>query len=154
MNQRWLWNFPEGPLLSPLLSLWLSIFNLNCSCNWLEGQQGGTLLVSRALPHGSQCAGSPLPLKKHFFLLQCRDFPPALDGLYSSSLACPSWLWQYKPEGIWKKKRPFGRLYLWLWCITQRLCYSTFAVLRCLRRRPTRFVQTLHISYQQCSLYI
>lgn len=58
--------FSRRPLLSLLLSLWLSIFNLNCSCNWLEGQQGGTLLVGCAMPHGSQCAGSPLPLKKHF----------------------------------------------------------------------------------------
>lgn len=51
---------------SLLLSLWLSIFNLDCSCNWLEGQQGGTLLVGWVMPHGSQCAGSPLPLQKHF----------------------------------------------------------------------------------------
>lgn len=58
--------FSRRPLLSLLLSLRLSIFNLNCSCNWLEGQQGGTLLVGCAMPHGSQRAGSSLPLKKHF----------------------------------------------------------------------------------------
>lgn len=58
--------FSRRPLLSLLLSLWMSIFNLNSSCNWLEGWQGGTLLVDCAVPHRSQCAGFPLPLKKHF----------------------------------------------------------------------------------------
>lgn len=44
--------FSRRPMLSLLLlSLRLSIFNLNCSCNWLEGQQGGTSLVGCALPH-------------------------------------------------------------------------------------------------------
>lgn len=66
--------FSRRPLLSLLLSLWLSIFNLNCSCNWLEGQQGGTLLVGWAMPHGSQCAGSPLPLTAQFFAAMQR-FP-------------------------------------------------------------------------------
>lgn len=56
----------QKALLSLLLSLGLSIFNLNCSCNWLEGQQGGTLLVGCVMPHRSQYAGSPLPLKKRF----------------------------------------------------------------------------------------
>lgn len=31
-------------------------------------------MVGFAVPHGSACAGALLPLKKHFFLLQCRDF--------------------------------------------------------------------------------
>lgn len=55
--------FSRRPLLSLQLSLRLSIFNLNSSCNWLEGLQGGTLLVGCAVPHRSQCAGSLFLLK-------------------------------------------------------------------------------------------
>lgn len=128
--------FSRRPLLSLLFSLWLSIFNLNSHCNWLEGQQAGTLLVGCAMPHRSQCAGSPLPLKKQFC---CNaEVSPALDGLFFFTLACPSRLWWDKPAGI--LKRPLGRLDLWLWCITSaalllNICHPVYR-LHCLRKRP------------------
>lgn len=93
--------FSRRPLLSLQLSLWLSIFNLNSSCNWLEGQEGGTLLVGCAVPHGSQCAGSPLPLKKHFAAMQ--RFAPALHTLYSFIFTAPSRMEQYTPGRIFSK---------------------------------------------------
>lgn len=93
--------FSRRPLLSLQLSLWLSIFNLNSSCNWLEGQEGGTLLVGCAVPHGSQCAGSPLPLKKHFAAMQ--RFAPALDTLYSFVFVAPARIGQYTPGRIFSK---------------------------------------------------
>lgn len=117
--------FSRRPLLSLLFSLWLSIFNLNSSCNWLEGQQGGTLLVGCAMPHGSQCAGSPLPLKKHFC---CNaEISPRIRQFIFLHFSFLFWTWQYKSKGIWK--RPLGRLYPWLCCITQWFCYSTSAIL-------------------------
>lgn len=93
--------FSRRPLLSLQLSPWLSIFNLNSSCNWLEGQEGGTLLVGCAVPHGSQCAGSPLPLKKHFAAMQ--RFAPAFDALYSYIFIAPSRIEQYTPGRIFSK---------------------------------------------------
>ena len=62
--------FSRRPLPSLLLSLRLSIFNLNYSCNWLRVSQGGTLLVGCAVPHSSLCVSFPLPLKKHFAAMQ------------------------------------------------------------------------------------
>lgn len=93
--------FSRRPLLSLQLSLWLSIFNLNSSCNWLEGREGGTLLVGCAVPHGSQCAGAPLPLKKHFAAMQ--RFAPALDALYSFISVAPSGIEQCTPRSIFSK---------------------------------------------------
>lgn len=62
--------FSRRPLLSLLLCLRLSIFNLNCSCHWLEGQQGGMLLAACAVQLPSYTAP----------LLQCRD-----SSFYSSA---------------------------------------------------------------------
>lgn len=118
--------FSRRPLLSLLLSLWLSIFNLNSSCNWLEGQQGGTLLVGCAMPHGSQCVQAPLFFSKSIFCCNA-EISPALDGLYSFILAWCPLIWWCKPEGI--SKRPLGRLYPPLWCITLLFCYPTSAIL-------------------------
>lgn len=71
-------------------------------------------------------------------------FPPALDGLYSFSLACPSWLWQYKPEGIWKKafrEIIFVVLMHNSVALLFNLCRPVWQ-LHFLRRRPTHSVQT------------
>lgn len=101
--------FSRRPLLSLLFSLWLSIFNLNSCCDWLQSQQAEASLVGCDMPHRSQHAGSPLPPEKNFC---CNaEISPALDDLFFFSLAYPSWLWQHKPEGI--LRRPFGRLDLW-----------------------------------------
>lgn len=93
--------FSRRPLLSLQLSLWLSIFNLNSSCNWLEGREGGTLLVGCAVPHGSQCAGSPLPLKTHFAAMQ--RFASALDALYSFTFVAPARIERRTPGRIFSK---------------------------------------------------
>lgn len=100
MNQRWLWNFPEGPCSpccfpSDCQSLTSALAAIGWRANRLRRYW------SAALCHTDQCAGSPLPLKKHFC---CNAvISPALNDLVFFSLVCPFWLWQRKPGGIHNK---------------------------------------------------
>lgn len=125
MNQRWLWNFPEGPC-SPCCSPsdCQSLTSTAAAIGWRAYRVEH--YWSAVLCHTDHSVQAPLFLLKSIFAAMQR-FPPALDGLYSFSLAYPSWLWQHKPEGI--LKQPFGGLYMWLWCITQWFSYSSSAVL-------------------------
>ncbi len=135
--------FSRWALLSLLLSLWLSIFNLNCSSNWLEGQQGGTLLVGCALPHGSQCAGSPLPLKKHFC---CNaEISPCIRRRLFPQFSLPLLVMTVYTRGGLKKA--FCKIIfvvtihnsiLMLFSLCNYACR-----LRCLRERPRQLAQTL-----------
>lgn len=137
--------FSRRPLLSLQLSLWLSIFNLNSSCNWLEGQEGGTLLVGCAVPHGSQCAGSPLPLKKHFAAMQ--RFAPALDTLYSVIFIVASRIEQHTPGRI------FSEVF---WEITHAvaMCSSTVLMKLLLFRQHCRLKKAKSVSCNATTLWI
>lgn len=64
--------FSTRPFSPLLLSLRLSIFNPDCSCNWLEGQRGGTLLVGR---HTDHSAPAPLFLSKSIFCCNAEISP-------------------------------------------------------------------------------
>lgn len=71
--------FSRRPLLSLLLSLWLSIFNLNSGCNWLEGPTGWNIIGR--LRYATWITVRRFPSSSYntffffLFLLQCRDFP-------------------------------------------------------------------------------
>lgn len=112
MNQRWLWNFPEGPC-SPRCSPsdCQSLTSTAAAIGWRANRVEH--YWSAVLCHTDHSVQAPLFLLKSIFAAMQR-FPPALDGLYSFTLACPSWLWQYKPEGTLRRKGPFGRLYPWV----------------------------------------
>lgn len=155
MNQRWLWNFPEGPC-SPCFSPsdCQSLTSTAAAIGWRANRVEH--YWSAVLCHTDHSVQAPLFLLKSIFAAMQR-FPPVLDALYSFGLACPFWLWQSKSEGIWK--RPFGRLYSWLWCTTQWFSITNSAVLfiayvASKRGQDDLFTHIVDISNHHCRIYI
>lgn len=145
VNQRWLWNFPEGPC-SPCCSPsdCQSLTSTAAAIGWRANRVEH--YWSAVLCHTDHSVQAPLFLLKSIFAAMQR-FPPALDGLYCFSSACPSWLWQYKPVGIWKKAfweiifvvvmhNSMAQLF--------NLCRPVYR-LHYLRKRPRRFAPTPHM---------
>lgn len=59
VNQRWLWNFPEGPCSLCRFPPRLSIFNLSSCYNWLEGPTGWNIIGRPALCHTDHPVQAP-----------------------------------------------------------------------------------------------
>lgn len=116
---------------------------IGCKANRVENYWSAVLCST------DQCAGS-----SSFFAAMQRFPPPpppsALDALYSFTLARPSWSRAVETRGD-LNKRPFGRLLLWVWCITQWLRYSNLR--RAVCADATASIRRLHFSPSAEQLY-
>ena len=100
MNQRWLWNFPEGPC-SPCRSLsdCQSLTSTAAAIGWRASRVEHYWLAE--LCHTDQCAGSPRPFKMHFC---CNaDISPCIRWFIFLQFSLPSLIMTVYTRGGLKK---------------------------------------------------
>lgn len=118
LNQRWLWNFPEGPC-SPCCSPsdCQSLTSTAAAIGWRANRVEH--YWSAELCHTDHSVAAPLFLLQHIFCCNA-EISPVLHCEYSfclSHIITPGW---YKLKEIWKR--------CGLWTTTSRLCSFTLTV--------------------------